>query len=213
MTLSPTNSRSSLFILARYLSSLVSPLSPFSSFLLTHLYQFFGALLSCSEYGMGAFPDFGGHASMYDVHKFMDLGPSELGYFIEQVALAASSFGVADSDVAVVGKALNGLFGMRCSPPATAIPAQGPQLQAICIEDTCPLSPDAVCAKYVPAVAPQPNSTGGAGGASNHSAAPTVTMSSPTTTTMVPTAVSQAGAAATGLGVAAIAGGFAMLML
>jgi len=37
--------------------------------LLTHLYQYFGVLLGCSQYGMGAFPKYMGDNSMYQVHK------------------------------------------------------------------------------------------------------------------------------------------------
>jgi len=37
--------------------------------LLTHLYQYFGALLGCSQYGKGAFPAYQGFGSMYQVHK------------------------------------------------------------------------------------------------------------------------------------------------
>ena len=85
---------------------------------------------------------------MYEVHAFMDLNPAQLGYFIEQVALAGASFGVAESDLHAVGDALNSLFGMRCSPPTPAIKEQGPQLQAICVESSCPLAKDAECDGY-----------------------------------------------------------------
>lgn len=60
------------------------------SFLLTHLYQFFGSLLGCSQQGLPGFDAYDGQASMYEVHKFMDLDPNEFGYFISQVGLAAS---------------------------------------------------------------------------------------------------------------------------
>ncbi|KAI1182872.1 hypothetical protein F5B17DRAFT_435181 [Nemania serpens] len=123
-------------------------------FLLTHLYQFFGSLLGCSQQGMPGFDAYTGHASMYEVHKFMALDPYEVGYFITQVGLAASSFGVADSDVQAVGKALTSLFDYRCAPPATVIESQGPQLQAICIDVTCPLAENAACASYEPVSEP-----------------------------------------------------------
>lgn len=124
-------------------------------FLLTHLYEFFGSLLGCSEYGMSGFPAYDGFPSMYQVHKFMDLDQNELGWFIQQVAMSAASFGVAQSDLKVVGTALNQLFGYRCEPPATAIKAQGPQLQSICIAGSCPLAQGAVCDQYQPAVMPK----------------------------------------------------------
>ncbi|MCJ1330677.1 hypothetical protein MMC10_007362 [Thelotrema lepadinum] len=122
--------------------------------LLTHLYQFFGTLLGCSQQGMPGFSSFEGHASMYNVHKFMDLDPFEVGYFIEQVGLSASSFGVADDDVTAVGMALTKLFDYRCAPATTVIPASGPLLQSICIADTCPISPNATCSAYDSAMEP-----------------------------------------------------------
>ncbi|KAK1976585.1 hypothetical protein LZ30DRAFT_734242 [Colletotrichum cereale] len=169
-------------------------------FLLTHLYQFFGALLGCSQYGMTGFPGYTGFASMYEVHKFMDLDVNEVGYFIQQVALAAASFGVAQDDIKTVGTALNQLFGLRCSPAATAIPEQGAQLQAICIADTCPISPNAVCASYQPAVEPK-NATGNS----------TATGSTPGATAS-PSMVPTAGAVVQGASLAIVVGVFACLI-
>lgn len=71
---------------------------------------------------------------MYEVHKFMDLDNLAVGWFIQQVGLAAASFGVTDEDVATVGKALSDTFGKRCSPPASVPPSAEPMLQAICIQ-------------------------------------------------------------------------------
>ena len=133
--------------------------------LLTHLYQFFGVLLECSAYGEMGFPSYMGQASMYKVHKsvppvlhsssltdfnssrlrFMDLDPYEVGYFIEQVGLAATSFGVTTEDATAVGMALTKLFDYRCSPPTTVVKAQGPQLQSICQDESCPLDPNSMC--------------------------------------------------------------------
>jgi hypothetical protein len=45
-----------------------------SSFLLTHLYTFFGVLLQCSEYSKPGFPSYDGLNSMYKV--YMELRPS-----------------------------------------------------------------------------------------------------------------------------------------
>jgi hypothetical protein len=81
----------------------------------------------------------------------MDLNPHQLGYFITQVGLSAASFGVAQDDVAIVGKALGQVFGFKCSPPTTVVKAQGPQLQSICQDGSCPIDPtsnDTVCAEY-----------------------------------------------------------------
>lgn len=115
--------------------------------LLTHLYQFFGKLLGCSEYGTMGFPAYSGD-SMQSAHAFMDLDPSEIGYFITQVGLAATSFGVSSDDVTAVATALNKLFNYRCSPPATVIPAMGPTLNSICQNEQCPLDPNAQCSAY-----------------------------------------------------------------
>lgn len=113
--------------------------------LLTHLYQYFGALLGCSG---SSFPAYTGFGSQAAVHRFMDLSPAEVGYFIEQVGLAASSFGVATDDINAVAGQLNKIFNVRCAPPTIVIPAQGPQLQSICLEDSCPLSPNDTCSAY-----------------------------------------------------------------
>ncbi|KAL7791529.1 hypothetical protein V8C37DRAFT_382001 [Trichoderma ceciliae] len=170
-------------------------------FLLTHLYQFFGSLLSCTQQGMPGFPAYSGRASLYQVHKFMALDNAELGYFIQQVALAAQSFGVATSDIEVVGNALSNTFGMRCAMPVTAIKAQGPQLQAICIESDCPLAKNESCGLYAAVVEPKSAANSTAVVTSHSTGMPTATQS------MVPPT---AGAAAINgmnvMAVAAIAG-------
>lgn len=61
----------------------------------------------------------------------MNLHPAEVTYFIEQVAGAAMSFGVAADDLTPVGTALMNLFGYKCLAPATVIPAQGANLQLV----------------------------------------------------------------------------------
>jgi hypothetical protein len=111
------------------------------------LYQFFGKLLGCSAYGTTGFPAYSGH-SMQSAHAFMDLDPSEMGYFITQVGLAASSFGVTKDDVTAVAGALTKLFNYRCSPATTVIPEMGPTLNSICQNEQCPLDPMAQCSAY-----------------------------------------------------------------
>jgi hypothetical protein len=118
-----------------------------SSFLLTHLYQFFGKLLACSGYDTMGFPKYSGH-DMASSHRFMDLDPSEFGYFVQQVGLAATSFGVTTDDVSAVAMALQKLFGYKCSPKATVIPEMGPTLNSICQNEKCPLDPNAQCSAY-----------------------------------------------------------------
>ncbi|WPG97369.1 Hypothetical protein R9X50_00014400 [Acrodontium crateriforme] len=132
-------------------------------FLLTHLYQYFGALLGCSKYGTTDFPAYGGEGSLYRVHQYMGLDSNEVNYFITQVGLSAASFGVAQSDINIVASTLSKTFGYKCSPPVTIIPAQGPVLDSICTGSNCPKDPNAKCELYDnnygnsprPAVAPQ----------------------------------------------------------
>jgi hypothetical protein len=148
-------------------------------FLLTHLYEYFGMLLGCSQQSNSSvFPQYMGQASMFQVHKFMNLSQPEIDYFITQVGLSAASFGVATSDVLAVGMELNNTFNQRCSPPVTIIPYQGSQLQAICINPSCPLASGAVCVQYSAAAssmsAAASGSSGSMGGsAGSMSAAPT----------------------------------------
>ena len=78
----------------------------------------------------------------------MDLKPAQLNYFISQVALSASSFGVSASDLAPVGAALDSLFNVRCADATTVVPDQGPQLQSICQDSTCPLAANNSCETY-----------------------------------------------------------------
>ncbi|KAG0648269.1 hypothetical protein D0Z07_5234 [Hyphodiscus hymeniophilus] len=174
--------------------------------LLTHLYEYFGVLLGCSMQGGADYPGYLGHASMYEVHKFMDLSYAEVTYFISQVAASAASFGVATDDLTIVGTALNSAFNVRCAPPTTIIMSQGAQLNSICIDDTCPTAPNATCASYNATMEPAvSNSTSSAtatssGSGSGTSPSSTATGSSPATVTT--------GAAATvGMSFAAVAAG------
>ncbi|KAF7560417.1 hypothetical protein G7046_g3737 [Stylonectria norvegica] len=194
-------------------------------FLLTHLYQFFGSLLGCSMQGMTGFDAYNGTASMYSVHKFMNLNYAETTYFIQQVGMAAASFGVATDDITAVATALAGLFDVKCAPATTAIKAQGDQLQSICIAEDCPLAPNSTCAKYDAAVAPKnaSDSTASASGTAtgtmsetmSGTATGTMMMSASGTATGTAAAVasSTAGAAASGLSFAALAVGAAAFIL
>lgn len=157
--------------------------------------------------GMAGFDAYMGSPSMYEVHKFMNLNHAENTYFIQQVGMAAASFGVTDADVNAVGESLDMLFNVRCGPPTAVTPHQGKQLQSICInEETCPLAKDAMCDAY-----------GGHGG--NGTMTPTSGMPSPTesmeptTETMGPTSVPTDGASVNGFGVAALAVGLAAFVL
>jgi len=174
--------------------------------LLTHLYEYFGSLLQCSMQGNSAYPAYSGDASQYEVHKFMNLDPNEVGYFITQVADAAMSFGVSADDLAPVGMALNSLFGYRCAPATTVIPAQGAQLQSICQAEECPIAPNSTCDGVPESV--EPAKAGG------DNATATATMSGtagmPTSTTPV---VVGNGASAVSMSLLAVFGGLAALCL
>lgn len=112
--------------------------------LFTHLYSYFGSVLGCSGYNTPALPAYAGKASMFEVHQFMGLDMQQIGYFNDQVGLSALSLGVSGSDASAIVNLLNTTFNIRCAPAATVIAAQGPQLQAFCIDPSCPLAPQAV---------------------------------------------------------------------
>jgi hypothetical protein len=131
----------------------------------------------------------------------MDLSTYEVGYFIEQVALSAASFGVAQSDLMVVGTALNSLFGYRCAPATTVIPAQGAQLQSICTDNTCPVAVNSTCSGVQNVTKPAIANSSLVGNA-------TATAGS-----SGPAQVTTNAAATAGLSAAAVLGAAAMLLL
>ena len=111
--------------------------------LVTHLYEIFGSLLGCSQ-----FKAYDGEMSMYDVHKFMKLNKTQMVYFIQQVGLSATSFGVTTEDATSVGNAMSSLFLMRCSAPVALTPGSPASLQAICNSEDCPIAQNAMCDSY-----------------------------------------------------------------
>ena len=38
---------------------------------MTHLYEYFGLLLGCSQIGMPGYPAYSGATNMYEVHKYV----------------------------------------------------------------------------------------------------------------------------------------------
>ena len=116
--------------------------------LFTHLYSYFGKLLGCSQYGQMGFPSYSGAPSQYSVHQYMNLNHAQNTWFIQQVGLAAKSFGATDDDIMMVATSLNNAFNYRCSPSTELITGQGSQLQSICQNDTCPLDPKSTCPAY-----------------------------------------------------------------
>lgn len=169
---------------------------------------------------MSGFDAYDAAPSMYSVHKFMNLNYAEMTYFIQQVGLAAASFGVAESDIQAVADALNTIFNVRCAPPTAVIPDQGEQLHSICIdEETCPLAEDAMCDLYEKDGGEDESSTSGMPMPTDMpgNSTSTTTTWMPTSTgdepTSVPTAVPTGGAVSNGVGLAAVAAGFAAFML
>ncbi|KAI1119776.1 hypothetical protein F5Y10DRAFT_283795 [Nemania abortiva] len=121
----------------------------------THVYAYFGTFLGCSTLGTPEFPPYAGKASMYEVHKYMDLNAAEMGYFIEQAVKGLISFGFSDPDAQFVNATLAGKFDKRCPPAEAIIPASaGPQLQAICVAPDCALSANDTCSVYGDVTAP-----------------------------------------------------------
>ncbi|MCJ1311602.1 hypothetical protein MMC25_005275 [Agyrium rufum] len=85
---------------------------------------------------------------------FMDIDIAQITYFITQVGLSATSFGVAPADVTEVGTLLTKLFAYRCTAPVAVLPNEAPELQSICIADDCPTAPNSTCSAYSAAVEP-----------------------------------------------------------
>lgn len=118
--------------------------------------------------------------------------------------------------------ALTSLFDYRCAPPTTVIKSQGPQLQSICTDETCPLAENATCDSYEPVSEPSSASSVASSSATSTASYPTghgnATTTGPiqtSTSTLSPTTVPTAGAAINrlGLAVGAAAGGIAAFLL
>ena len=152
-----------------------------------------------------------GVQSQTTVHAFMDLDTAQNSYFIQQVGLAAASFGVSAADVQTVATTLNNTFGYRCAPAVTVIPSAGPVYDSICQNVTCPIAPNGNCgngpAAVLPAVANKnmTSSAAAAGSSAMSSASGSAMMSGSASASKTPSASVTAGASATrasGTGVA-----------
>ena len=84
----------------------------------------------------------------------MNLDAAQTFYFVEQVGMAAASFGVATADITIVATALSTIFDYKCANPVTLAPALGLQLQSICQADNCPLAVNNTCSLYPPSILP-----------------------------------------------------------
>lgn len=129
--------------------------------LLTHLYEFFGQALGCSSqrrYG-SVFKTYEGSSSLSSVHRFMSLTHDENGYFIQQVGLSATSFGVTAEDATAVGNLLDGKFNVRCGPIESYPPGYRPASQSICLDPSCPLATPVHDCRAIPFLQSYPNGT------------------------------------------------------
>lgn len=139
----------------------------------THLHEYFGYLLRCSEYGNTAHR-YSGDTRMYHVHKYMTYSNFEETYTNLQFVLSAASLGFQRQDLGAIGGLLEWLFSKRCSPPKSIPYWAEPALQAICIEvclhfllivveecadkclqEDCPIHPAAVCDEHDPIIEPR----------------------------------------------------------
>ncbi|KAK3117698.1 hypothetical protein LTR53_000627 [Teratosphaeriaceae sp. CCFEE 6253] len=146
--------------------------------LITHLYAYFGILLGCSKYSQPGFPAYNGAISMYKVHKFMALDPYDFGFFVQQVALSAASYGVALADLEIVGDQLYEAFGYRCSALNTFVPESQPALQSICITDDCLIEGNSTCSLYAKVQEPKRNGSATVTGTHHPSATSAATATS-----------------------------------
>lgn len=114
--------------------------------LVTHLYEFFGTLLGCSaQTSSGPFMTYEGVQSMSQVHRFMNLDETEMNYFIQQVGLSATSFGVSAEDATAVGNSLNKTFNYRCAPPTVLGPGFANVSQSTCLASSCMVANPSNC--------------------------------------------------------------------
>ena len=77
----------------------------------------------------------------------MHLDQNEVGFFIDQVRLAAESI-LPFSDVSDLTTLLTSVFDVKCGAAVTVVPSAGPQLQSICTADTCAPAANADCSAY-----------------------------------------------------------------
>ncbi|KAH7381385.1 hypothetical protein DE146DRAFT_284650 [Phaeosphaeria sp. MPI-PUGE-AT-0046c] len=94
-------------------------------------------------------PNTNGPVMLAYAHKFMNLEYHQLGYFINQLSLAATHFGVSPQDADTFRNSLNTRYNVRCAPAVSFSPTSPAQLLSLCQNPTCPLAvPVSDCAAY-----------------------------------------------------------------
>lgn len=88
------------------------------------------------------------HPNLYQVHKFMALDPNELGWFIENVGLAARSVGISEREANIITSSMSRSLNLRCLPPIAVLPGGPVAPQGLCTDATCELAPNAACTAY-----------------------------------------------------------------
>jgi len=116
----------------------------------------------------------------------MSLDPNELGYFIEQVGLAAQSVGLTSAEADGITTNMNAGLNYRCRPESALFPGGVIGPQSICTNPSCPLAPNYDCSVYDfdNGTSPLPQLVNGGASSSSASTSTTTTpTTSPTSTT------------------------------
>jgi hypothetical protein len=118
----------------------------------------FARVLQCSVIGGANFTSNLGKTNLYEVHKFMALGPNELGYMIQNVGLSALVLGMTPDESNNITTKMNTGLNFRCKPPVALTPGGTPGPNSICTDKTCPLAPNPDCSAYSfkDGISPQP---------------------------------------------------------
>jgi hypothetical protein len=166
--------------------------------LFSHFFNAFAHIFGCTLPPPPP-PSTGGPLSLAYVHKFMNLNNTDLGHFIDQVTKATEHYGFSEQDGETFNTQMNSLYNVRCAPPITLNPAQGPELLSLCQASSCPLAePNPDCAAYVNLTANGlPNSSSAQGSASTSTSLSSSTSSTSTFTSATTTTSSTSSATAT----------------
>ena len=155
----------------------------------THLGDVFALAFECSTIEQSNFSSSLQKSSLYEIHKFMALNPDDLGYFIEQVGLAAQSVGLTQAEATKITDAMAEGLTYRCKPLSPLVPGGIVGPQSICTDASCPLAPDYDCTGYDfdNGTSPQPQAVNGPDSASTTTSSTASTSSATLAPTSGPT--------------------------